>query len=424
MRALTSFLNRHAWAKRAAYAGFDATVAGATRLGFDLRRRRAAFVGDSHRSIGDLLEWHAQDAGVTRRDGPLARATESIEIDPPHHIEVRPPAHFLDSECSGYSHLWRRVAEGYLLNSCEILELASARFHLPSGIVASHGRFPSETISLDGFPFRWQYFDCMRALWAPARHVPDGYLLSLQQSRNYYHWLCEVLPLAFALMRDEQWGRQPVYVGADLPPFVFEYLRLLGLDRSCQPLRRGVYTANRLRVASFPGGSEWPSPDHLRRVRDACLDAVGPAPTNRRRLYISRTDAVDRRVANEDDVLRAVGDLGFERVTLSGLGVLEQIRLFQTADIVLAPHGAGNANMLFAPADAMLLELMGPVLYSACFMVVTSSIGQLYGYVGCPQRGRDLVVDPSAVRTVLERLIRTREEARLAPHAYQAPERR
>jgi capsular polysaccharide biosynthesis protein len=135
---------------------------------------------------------------------------------------------------------------------------------------------------------------------------------------------------------------------------------------------------------------------------------MGPNPQPRRRLYISRSDAVDRRVVNEDEVLGAIADLGFERVTLSGLSVAAQIRLFQTADIVLAPHGAGTANILFAPADCLVTELMGPAHVATCFMILASTLGQLYGYVGCTQRGRDLAVDPRAVRRVLDDLLRTR----------------
>jgi capsular polysaccharide biosynthesis protein len=278
--------------------------------------------------------------------------------------------------------------------------------------VSVGGRFPAETISLIDFPFRHQYLNSVRALWAPARRVEDGYLLTLQQSANYYHFVCEVLPLAFALKRDDRWGQLPVYVGADLPGYVFEYLRLLGLDAYCRPLPRGVYAADTLRVATFPGLSSLPSPKHLLAVRQACLDAVGPSTRPRRRLYIRRTDAPDRRIVNEPKLLSALADFGFEPTTLSDKTLPEQIRLFQSAEIIIAPHGAGNTNLLFAPPDCVMIELMGPTIYSPSFLVIASTLGQPYGYVGCAERGRDVVVDPSAVRTVLDILLRARDAVR------------
>jgi hypothetical protein len=394
-------LNRHPRAKYALYRAVDAGIACAARCGLDIRRRRTAFTRTRHRSIGLPLEW------LPARNS-TARATHWIEVDPPHDVVVRGPTAYSDVEDSPYSALWHMVTRGYTLNACDILELRDGRFHLPSGLVAAGGRFPSETISLDGFPYRWQYVDCMRTLWAPSRRMADGFLLTLHQSANYYHWVCEVLPLAYALMRDARWGTLPVYVSADLPEFVFEYLRMLGLEGYCRALPHGVYSADTLLVPTFPGGSEWPSPDHLCTVRRACLEAVGPSLQARRRLYISRADAAERRVVNETELMATLADLGFERVTLTGMSPADQIRLFQTADIVLAPHGAGTTNILFAPPDCLLIELMGPGFVSTCFMVVASAVGQRYGYVRCDERDRDLVVDTAAARRVVDDLIRAR----------------
>jgi hypothetical protein len=367
--------------KRAAYTIFDAAYTRLDKTEINVRGRRVPFVPDG------------------------ARFTE---LDPPYAAVIRGPVVWEDGERDDFSKLWQRVARGYPVYAAGILELRPARFHLPSGTVSAGGKFPSETIELLDFPFRWQYLDALRTLWAPARRVEDGYLLTLQQCGNYYHWVCEVLPLALVLMRDERWGEMPVYVGADLPRFVFEYLRLLDLDRFCRPLPRGVYSANCLRVPTFPSLANSPSPRHLIMLREACLKAVGPSREPRRRLCISRSDATARRVLNEDQLLRTIDDLGFERVTLAGMSIVEQIRLFQSAEMVIAPQGAGNTNLLFAPADCVVTELLTPAIYTWSFMAVASTLGQLYGFVGGTQVGDDLVVDVTVVRRVLEQMLEAR----------------
>src|SRR5215210_1847856 len=129
MAGLPRFVKRHGLARRAAYATFDASLAVATRIGGDLRGRRASFVGGSHRSVGDLREWDKVGAGITRSAGPLARATEFIEVDAPRFIDVRPPVAFVDAERGGFWKQWHRVVSGYLLNPCGILDIPSARFH-------------------------------------------------------------------------------------------------------------------------------------------------------------------------------------------------------------------------------------------------------------------------------------------------------
>ena len=42
------------------------------------------------------------------------------------------------------------------------------------------------------------------------------------------------------------------------------------------------------------------------------------------------------------------------------MSVADQVKLFAEASVVTGPHGAGFANMVFAPAGATLVELMGP----------------------------------------------------------------
>jgi Glycosyltransferase 61 len=382
--ALNRLLNKSPVARTAAYSLIDAALAKADDY-LHLRRRRAPLLGS---------------AGSDR--------WRFLALEPGAEVSVQGPAAWEDGETDRYSRVWQRVARPYRLVPAGILELSDARFHLPSGTVAVDGTLPSETIELLDFPFRWQYLDALRTLWAPARHVDDGFLLTLQQSGNYYHFVCEVLPLAFALKQHARWGKQPAYVGEGLPRFVYDYLRLLDFEAYCRVLPAGVYDANVLCVPTFPGLSSSPSPAHLKKVRDACLQAVGPASRERRRIYVSRADAPDRRIANEADLLGVLTEFGFERITLSNLSLVEQIRLFQSADVIVAPHGAGTTNILYAPADCVVMELMGPTIHSWSFMVIASTVGQTYGYVGCAERGRDLVVEPDVVRDVLERLLRAR----------------
>jgi hypothetical protein len=48
------------------------------------------------------------------------------------------------------------------------------------------------------------------------------------------------------------------------------------------------------------------------------------------------------------------------------LSVPEQVQLFRSASHVIAAHGAGLTNILFAPADVKILEIR-PVLTSGQF---------------------------------------------------------
>lgn len=335
------------------------------------------------------------------------RGATFTETGSPAWAEVRGPRAAIDERPGDFHRICEAAAQGYELSAAGIALLEDARFQAPGGIVSVGGRFPEELVPLAGFPYSWQLLPAARTLWSRPAAIPDGYLLGLQLAHSYYHWTCEILPLAQLIVEDDPEGRLPIYLGAQLPGFVAEHLRMLRLADRVQRLPSGVYTAGRLRVPVAPGGAEWPSPDHLRAVRARLLTAAGTDPGGReagRRLLISRDDAGDRRITNEAELLRTLEPLGFERLALSGLSAVDQIRTFRSAEIIVAPHGGGLANILFAPADCRIIELLGTRHVSACFMLMASALGQPYGYAACQDVGRDLLVDPRDVTALIDAL--------------------
>lgn len=78
--------------------------------------------------------------------------------------------------------------------------------------------------------------------------------------------------------------------------------------------------------------------------------------TEKRRLYISRNDAKLRRVINEENIEPLLKRYGFEIVVLKGKPIAEQVRLFQEADAVLAPHGAGLTHIVWSKPGTKVIE--------------------------------------------------------------------
>ncbi len=92
--------------------------------------------------------------------------------------------------------------------------------------------------------------------------------------------------------------------------------------------------------------------DLLRRMLMRTADPDAP-----RRIYISRADTNVRRVQNERALVRALEAHGFVSLTLTVRTMAEQAALFRNAEIVVAPHGAGLVNTLFAE-HARVVELV------------------------------------------------------------------
>jgi hypothetical protein len=75
-----------------------------------------------------------------------------------------------------------------------------------------------------------------------------------------------------------------------------------------------------------------------------------------RRIYISRNDARLRRVSNEDRIAPLLEARGFSCITLKGMPVSAQVRLFQEAEAVAAPHGAGLAHTAWCAPGTEIIE--------------------------------------------------------------------
>ena len=91
----------------------------------------------------------------------------------------------------------------------------------------------------------------------------------------------------------------------------------------------------------------------------ARVSAEAARMPTRRNIYVWRADTRARVMRNEDELVeRLVQRLGVQPVVLSTLTLDEQILLFKGAQVVIGPHGAGLANIVFCRPNTVLYELI------------------------------------------------------------------
>lgn len=184
-------------------------------------------------------------------------------------------------------------------------------------------------------------------------------VLASRNDRVYYHFLMDVLPRLGVLEQcpevevPERW-----YVPANLP-FQHQLLDLIGIgpeqriDSSQVPHIR----ADCLVVPGLPGTNVQNPPWVVSFLRERLL----PAQIERipgRNLFITRgSGRYNRSVRNEEEVLSALSDRGFERIDPGQMSVADQIRAFAEADVIVSPHGSALANIVFASPGSCLIEL-------------------------------------------------------------------
>lgn len=85
----------------------------------------------------------------------------------------------------------------------------------------------------------------------------------------------------------------------------------------------------------------------------------------KKRIYIKRE--ATRRMKHEQEYIKTLLDMGFEIFDDSPRTLDEQIDFFSGAELIVAAHGAGMANMLWANPDVNIIEARDAGYWINCF---------------------------------------------------------
>lgn len=217
---------------------------------------------------------------------------------------------------------------------------------------------------------------------------------------NYYHWTVECLMRIRLLEKyGERVGKTPtLLIPQDPPSWVYESLDLIGYKGEIQEYPGGIVRINRLAIPTFPD----PIPAEVEWLKKRMQSGRDNNQSNNR-IYIDRSDATVRRVSNQQSVEDVLKQHNFESYQLSKLNVKDQIEIFSKAEIIVSPHGAGLANIVYSE-DAKVLELFGEKK-PATFDRIADMVGLDYNYLECRQQGVDIQVDTDKLDTALQELL-------------------
>lgn len=92
-----------------------------------------------------------------------------------------------------------------------------------------------------------------------------------------------------------------------------------------------------------------------------------------RSIYISRKHSA-RSFDNESDVKELLQNCGFRSIQCENLALSQQIALFQAANMVVASHGAGLANLVWCQPGTRVIEIFSPKYFNDCYARLGSSL--------------------------------------------------
>lgn len=270
-----------------------------------------------------------------------------------------------------------------------VCQLAHPRLHLGEGLVVT--RAGAMLMDSAFAPYRLDK-SAIYGLPLPAS-VPflEGNFTTISGlfDANIYHWLIDAMP---RLMSLEMTGREPLTLL--LPDFTTPYQRETlahFLPDFVVPrfLRApGWFEVEQLTFPSYvsQGGCVSLPKSHTDALRNRIWSRLNLAPDHigTARIFISRRHAPTRHILNEPELVESLEKHGFQSVELEKLSFEAQVRLFHDAQIVVAPHGAGLTNMLFAPR-LQIVELQTTQL-SLHYFFLAQSLGHAYASVLSPLR--------------------------------------
>lgn len=213
---------------------------------------------------------------------------------------------------------------------------------------------------------------------------------------EYHHWISDYLTrLRGVEAFIERTGEAPAVITPPNPHgWMTEFLDVLGVNREDRiEWEGGRMDIERLLIPSLPRETEltYPgsrykgyvfSPSAYRYLRSRISNNIAEKSkdmTFSKRVYVSRKDAPVRRVLDETALLSELSANGFERYVLSEYSVVDQFRLFNQADFVVGPMGAGLTNIAFSE-DAAVVTIFGDDL-NACYYTQSQGMGHRFAYV-------------------------------------------
>ena len=272
--------------------------------------------------------------------------------------------------------------------------LLSGRASIPD-YYTTHDR----AVITDGSKLIWQSNDGWSIASRP-KPIPraKGIMLFASGANNWYHWLIEVLPVAFLAGRlPEQYADFPFVIPsriANLPTFR-DSLDVFRQGREVIEIGDENYLIDQLividplvREPMNMRQGHWPSvadyafnPALLREYRSAILTRLGVKTVDPRdRIFLAR--AHGRRSYNQDELLAIAERHGFRAVHIEQLSFREQVELLSGAKFVVGPSGAAFANTLFCCQGTRLLTWLIPQYKGFCsYMNLARTVGSELRYI-------------------------------------------
>lgn len=269
-----------------------------------------------------------------------------------------------------------------------LAHFAGGRVFGPGHVLSSDGRSIARDVSLDfGKAPAEHWLLTYKKIRQPKALPGSTAVIATSLGAGYCHWLLEELPRLLAL--GPELSRLDSLIAHTAQPFAREALAL-GAARGwtgqfIEPARLSHYQCADLTVPTLLGPEGRPTPAVVSALTDFVASfSARDTSSFGDRLYVTREKARRRRVTNEAELWSFLEPHGFAKISLEDLTWREQIAAFRHARQIVAPHGAGLANLVFCTPGTQAVELFNRGYVNGLFWQLAALKGLDYRPIVAP----------------------------------------
>jgi hypothetical protein len=209
-------------------------------------------------------------------------------------------------------------------------------------------------------------------------------VLATHSGRGFYHWMFDVLPRFHLLQMAgiELSNIDYFYTNECIASYHFETLLRIGIPHSkiisCSP---STHIQARDLIVPSHAGSVSAVPDWVCAfLREKFLDS----PQNARpkdfksKIYVTRLKNTHRKVLEEKNLVEELIRNGFSIIDPEDHDIKTQAEIFSRAELIVAPHGSGLANIVFCQPGTRVVEIFCPRAISLMYWSIANSLNLKY----------------------------------------------
>lgn len=211
--------------------------------------------------------------------------------------------------------------------------------------------------------------------------IESGIWITDNFSYAYYHWVVECLTRLYDL--DDKEKKQPILLPLRYKnlSYVHQSIYLLGFSVHYYNTKQPCYI-KKLILPSITARGMFFSIESLSFQKKVFSNKIVCNNIPYRKIYITRENSNSRKVLNEHQFVDFFKRYDIEVFNLENLSFIEQVKIFSETTLLIGPHGAGLANMLYLPKESIVLEIKNKYDdYWNMFYGMASDLGHNFFYI-------------------------------------------